>query len=60
MGSAARTAEDHRYDRCTDDDCPRFPCQVWKQGEAAGYQRGNAEGRAEGFAEGYAEGVARG
>jgi hypothetical protein len=53
MGGAARTAQDHRYDQCGDEDCPRFPCQVFREGrqlgEVLGYRRGYAEGFAEGI-----------
>jgi hypothetical protein len=48
MGGAARTAEQHRYDQCGDDNCPRWPCQVYREGYEDGYRRGFDEGRAAG------------
>jgi hypothetical protein len=43
----------HEYQRCTDDNCPRFPCQVYKQGVSAGWAAGHARGHAEGVELGY-------
>ena len=64
MGSPA-SADKHDYQRCTDDNCPRFPCQVYKEGFGDGHQRGLDEGtrRAgtpEGFEAGYKQGFADG
>jgi hypothetical protein len=59
MGSPA-SADKHDYQRCTDDNCPRFPCQVYKQGDAAGCQRGHARGHAEGVELGYKLGFSDG
>ena len=55
MGSPA-SADKHDYQRCTDDNCPRFPCQVYKQGSGDGHRRGYDEGRAQGYQEGYEDG----
>ncbi len=58
----ARRDDEHRYDYCGQDDCPRFPCKVYKEGYVRGYADGAAAGYeaglADGFAEGYAAGVA--
>ena len=55
MGSPA-SADKHDYQRCTDANCPRFPCQVYKEGFGDGHQRGFDEGYAKGFEDGHAEG----
>ena len=47
MGSPA-SADKHDYRRCTDDNCPRFPCQVFKEGRQLGEDLGHARGHAEG------------
>ena len=47
MGSPA-SADKHDYQRCTDDNCPRFPCQVFKEGRQLGEDLGHARGHAEG------------
>jgi hypothetical protein len=49
-------ADEHRYDRCGDGNCPRFPCQVYKQGFEDGHRRGYDEGHAEGYDEGHRDG----
>ena len=59
MGSPA-SADKHDYQRCTDDNCPRFPCQVYKQGLAAGDAAGHARGHAEGVELGYKLGFSDG
>ena len=59
-GLMARRAEEHHYTECTDPDCPRFPCKVYKEGAQSGYWRGWADGETAGFAAGYAAGVASG
>ena len=46
----------HDYQNCTDPDCPRFACKVYKEGIDAG----QAEGYAEGCTEGYCDGAASG
>ena len=63
-----RPRPEHDYRRCQDDDCPRFICQVYKEGYqdghaagsasgyAAGYEAGYASGREAGYRQGYAEG----
>ena len=56
MGGAARTAEDHRYEYCGDQHCPRWPCQVYKQSLEDGHRRGYDEGHAQGYAEGHRDG----
>jgi hypothetical protein len=55
----ARSAE-HLAEDCRDDDCPRFPCVMWRKGFAAGYRRGYDQGFEEGYAAGYADGYAKG
>jgi hypothetical protein len=50
--------DDHHYADCTDPDCPRFPCKVFKEGAAAGYRTGFMDGESVGFAAGFAAGVA--
>jgi hypothetical protein len=60
MGSPA-SADKHDYRRCTDEDCPRFPCQVFKEGrqlgEVSGYARGHAEGVEAGYKLGFPDGI---
>ena len=50
----------HDYQRCTDENCPRFPCQVYKEGLGDGRRRGFGEGRAQGYEDGYKQGFADG
>jgi hypothetical protein len=51
--------DDHPdYRECTDQDCPRFPCRVYREGYADGYGDGQAAGYAAGAADGYAAGAA--
>ena len=59
MGSPA-SADKHDYQRCTDDNCPRFPCQVYKEGLAEGRVAGLAEGYAKGYEDGYEGGYKQG
>ena len=59
MGSPA-SADKHDYQRCTDDNCPRFPCQVYKQGFGDGHRRGYDEGRAQGYQDGHEDGYKQG
>ena len=59
MGSPA-SADKHDYQRCTDDNCPRFPCQVFKEGRQLGEDLGHARGHAEGVEAGYKLGFADG
>jgi hypothetical protein len=55
------TPGEHHYADCPDgDDCPRYPCRVWREGYAAGVGAGYAAGQAAGFAEGYAAGASDG
>ena len=58
----ARRDDEHRYSECGDEDCPRFPCRVYKEGYVRGYaegfSRGYEAGSADGFAEGFAAGLA--
>jgi len=62
MGITAGVRDEHRYQVCTDELCPRFPCRVYREGfeagHGAGFSAGHAAGRAEGFAEGYQVGQA--
>jgi hypothetical protein len=52
----ARSAErEHLAEDCTDDDCPRYPCVIWRKAYAAGYRQGCQDGYAEGYAEGFAQ-----
>ena len=60
MGGAARTATEHRYEYCGDDNCPRFACQVYREGFGDGHRRGFDEGRAQGYEDGYKQGFADG
>jgi hypothetical protein len=55
-----RPKRQHEYALCQDEDCPRFPCRVFKEGYAAGYRAGHAAGYAEGYTEGYGEGFSAG
>jgi len=56
----ARRDDEHRYDQCGQDDCPRFACRVYKEGYVRGYQEGAAAGYEAGLADGFAEGYAAG
>ena len=56
MGPVTSADGKHEYQRCADDNCPRFPCQVYKQGVEDGHRRGFDEGYAKGFEDGHAEG----
>lgn len=60
MGSPASTSQEHRYQRCPDEDCDRFPCRVYREGYQAGYADGYDAGYSSGFAEGYASGYSDG
>jgi flagellar biosynthesis/type III secretory pathway protein FliH len=55
-----RSRTQHEYALCQDEDCPRFPCRVYKEGWQAGYVTGRAVGYAEGYEAGYADGYADG
>jgi hypothetical protein len=56
----------HLAERCRDDDCPRLPCRMWKDGyqrgaedaAATAYASGFAAGAAQGYAQGYSDGAA--
>jgi hypothetical protein len=32
----------HRYQTCSDEDCQRYACRIWRVGVREGYQRGAA------------------
>jgi len=53
-----RSEDDHDYRACGDEDCPRFPCRVYKEGVADGYWIGHAAGFAEGYDKGFPDGQA--
>ena len=69
-----KQADTHDYRQCYYDsqpargraaqDCDRFPCRVYREGRAHGYDDGHAKGYAEGWAKGYdagyRDGYARG
>ena len=44
----------HEPEDCTDDDCPRYPCKVYKRG----YERGCEDTQHAAFNDGYAAGAA--
>jgi hypothetical protein len=60
----------HDYRECYQDtqderrfapqECPRFPCRVYREGYALGYAAGHGAGYAAGRADGYAEGFSDG
>ena len=50
----------HEYQTCDDEDCPRFPCRVYREGFANGRAVGYAEGYGTGYAEGYSDGYQEG
>jgi hypothetical protein len=54
----AKPGEHHYADCPGGDDCPRFPCRVWREGYSAGVGAGYAAGQAAGYAEGYSAGAA--
>ena len=64
MALPTRQQEKHDYQTCDDDDCPRYPCQVYKEGFRAGHvvgwHRGYATGYSEGYQKGYGDGYAAG
>jgi hypothetical protein len=53
MGVRTDTSTEHRYQRCRDEFCDRFPCRIYREGRRDGYQ----EGYQRGWSEGYSEGV---
>jgi flagellar biosynthesis/type III secretory pathway protein FliH len=66
-----RAAEDrHDYRECLQNsqderrlapqECPRFPCRVYREGYDHGYAAGQASGYAAGRADGYADGFSDG
>lgn len=61
---AARKAArgEHEPEDCTDDDCPRFGCRMYKRGylagDAAGFRRGYKAGYVDGYAKGFPDGIA--
>ena len=50
----------HDWRECDDEHCDAFPCRVYKEGWADGYETGRAVGYGEGYAAGYGEGEAQG
>jgi hypothetical protein len=56
----ARRDDEHRYEDCGDDDCPRFGCRAYKAGYIRGYAEGSAAGYEAGMADGFAEGFKAG
>jgi hypothetical protein len=56
MGLRQATGQQHDYQTCTDPDCPRFACKVYKEGHGDG----RADGHAEGYVEGYVDGARSG
>ena len=60
MGSVISADGRHDYQRCTDEECPRFPCQVYREGRDDGHRDGYDKGHAEGYEAGYKQGFAEG
>jgi flagellar biosynthesis/type III secretory pathway protein FliH len=60
MGLARSTEQEHRYQFCADEHCPRFPCRVYKEGFQDGHRRGFDEGYAKGYPDGYNDGYRKG
>jgi hypothetical protein len=54
MGLRSPLGQQHDYRSCTDPDCPRFACRVYREG----YGEGRADGQAEGYIDGYCDGAA--
>lgn len=54
------TRADHEYQLCSDPDCPRFPCRVYREGYVAGHADGSASGEAIGYARGVSDGYSQG
>jgi hypothetical protein len=53
--------DDHPdYRDCTDADCPRFPCRVYREGHQDGRELGYREGEAETYPVAWIEGFAAG
>jgi hypothetical protein len=53
--------DDHPdYRECTDADCPRYPCRIYREGFRDGRDVGRREGYAEGYPDGYIDGYAAG
>jgi hypothetical protein len=59
-GFMARRDHEHHYSECGQDDCPRFPCRVYKEGYVRGYEEGSAAGYETGLADGFADGFQAG
>lgn len=53
-------ADDHDYRTCTDDDCDRYPCRIYKEGWWNGWEVGRMVGFGEGHAVGYDKGWSAG
>ena len=60
MRLPALTTTEHDYQLCSDRDCPRFPCRVFREGREAGYHDGYDAGFADGYGAGYGAGFADG
>lgn len=56
----ASTGNAHDYTACDDDDCPRFPCKLYKEGRGDGVEIGRQLGFAEGYAKGERDGYDQG
>jgi hypothetical protein len=57
---AARQAEKHDYQACSDKDCPRPLCAAYRTGYKTGYAEGEADGFGAGYAAGYSAGFSAG
>ena len=64
MGLARSTEQEHRYQLCQDQYCPRSWCRIYKEGyengDFDGHRRGYDEGYAKGYTEGYDAGYRKG
>ena len=63
----ARRDDHPEYWECTDEDCSRFPCRVFKEGVRLGYDGGATftpdgwhAGYRQGYPDGYSDGFAAG
>lgn len=50
----------HSYRECEEDDCPAYPCKVYKEGFRDGYATGYSHGASDGYVAGYEAGYAAG
>jgi hypothetical protein len=53
--SQTHDRERHEPAACEDAGCPRYPCQVYREGAAAGFAAGEAQGYAKGYAAGMSD-----